>query len=252
MHGDMGFTVVANWKMNGDKKFVSQFVREIEQQQPKWRHLEVVLCPPQVYLDFTAQSIVSSSIKVGAQDVWTDDNGAATGNTSPMMLADLGVKYVIIGHSERRLYNREDNLMIVNKFRSACAAGLIPILCIGETAFAKENGRTLSTLFNQLEIILEFLKEFKSSEFIIAYEPLWSIGTGIAASYETIRCVHDFVKDIFLQHNVAVRILYGGSVSEMNIANIAAISSVDGVLVGGASLSFPRFFEICSLAEGCN
>ena len=243
--------IVGNWKMNGLRKDIDILdslvagVNDIDSSK-----VEIVVCPP---FTLTAGAVVltkGSVIKVGAQDCYSEANGAYTGNVSASMLKDLGCEYVILGHSERRKYDGDSVEILLNKIRRALENNLKVIFCVGESVEERNNGKALEFVFKQLRDVVLPLGDLLSSEnFIVAYEPLWAIGTGEVAESSDIDEMHKNIIStlggICLEK---VAVLYGGSVKPDNSRNILEISSVDGVLVGGASLKADSFLEIIKSA----
>lgn len=221
-------TLVANWKMNGDKELITQFNEILNNQTLKH---DVIVCPSFVHLPF----FHPLSFKIGAQDCDFHEKGAFTGSISPVMLKEIGATYVIIGHSERRVQHFETNRVIQKKEEAAHNAGLIPIVCIGETQEDYTNKKTFDVLKKQL---IESTNQFTST--IIAYEPIWAIGTGLAPHIDEIKNTLSFIKNIFPNNQV----IYGGSVSLDNIQQILAHELVDGCLIGGASLNANTFLDM--------
>lgn len=221
--------VVANWKMNGDTFLVEKFTHSFVSKDK----LEIIVCPSYPLISF----FKTSSLKVGAQDCHTDIAGAFTGSVSSNLLRKMGCSYVIIGHSERRAQHFESNSLINQKAIQALAQGLTPIVCVGETLQERQEGRVIQVIQNQLDMCLHNLDV---SKVIIAYEPVWAIGTGLVASVDDIQQVCQLIK----QNYGSAPILYGGSVSQKNAAEISAIPEISGALVGGASLMVEEFQHI--------
>lgn len=240
--------IAGNWKMN---KTVTEAVNLIEGIKPlvKDAKCEVVVCPTFLCLDAVIKAVKGSNIKVGAQNMHFEENGAFTGEVAPGMLKEMGVSYVIIGHSERRQYFNETDETVNKKLKAAYKHNIIPILCIGETLSDREGNVTEKVLDNQVKLDLEGLTKEQVEELIIAYEPIWAIGTGKTATAdqanETIAFIRTTVGDIFGQ-DVAekVRIQYGGSVKPSTIKEQMDKSDIDGGLIGGASLSAEDFAGI--------
>lgn len=216
----MNKIIVANWKMNGSQPFIQEFFRAWE--KPNNQN-KVIFCPPFPYILLVKQFCSL----VGAQDCHEQDQGAFTGNVSAKMLHDLGCLYVILGHSERRQYHQESNQLIQKKAENAQKNGLTPIICVGENLECRQSHQAIPTVLAQLAESLPI-----AGDMIIAYEPIWAIGTGLTATTREIAEMHQAIADVYPN----VPILYGGSVTADNAAEIMAISHVDGVLVGGASL----------------
>lgn len=227
-----------NWKMNGTSKALEDLEEMATQLPPDCP--SVIICPPATLLTAAAQ-MTGVRIAIGAQDCHAEEKGAHTGDISAPMIADCGAKYVILGHSERRTDHGERNEEIAAKVQAAWAAGLIAILCIGETLEQRQANETLAVLAKQIE---GSMPEGATAEnTILAYEPVWAIGTGLTASPDQIAEVHD---DIRTRIPADMSILYGGSVKASNAAEIFAVTNVDGALVGGASLTAQDFLPIVS------
>ena len=233
--------------MNGNKRANKQLINCINDKVCENTNIEVVICPPFTYLTQILE-LKNSCIKIGAQNISESQNGAFTGEISGSMLLDLKVDYVIIGHSERRQMYNDTNAVIAHKFELAHQNNLIPILCIGESLNERKTGQTLSVVESQIKSIIETTRVELFAKSIIAYEPVWAIGTGETASPEQAEEVHLNIRNIIEVYysNIAssIPILYGGSVSGNNISGIAAISDVDGCLIGGASLDVEKFYSI--------
>lgn len=216
--------IAGNWKMNGDANSLQNLFDGLQNLKSK---NTVIVCPPFTMLNVPAPS----NVAIGAQDCSSHNVGAYTGQISARMLADIAVKYVILGHSERRLYNGEESVEIREKALRAIENNITPIICIGETLNQKEQGETLGILTKQLTESLP-----NGVPAIIAYEPIWAIGTGLVASNDEIKAVHAHLRTL-----VDLPLLYGGSVNGKNACEILNIKNVDGVLVGGASLKIEDF-----------
>jgi triosephosphate isomerase len=240
---------IANWKMNKLNREVRAFVPVFEEAtQNIAKNCERVLAPTAVYLSGLLQSAQGSSIQVAAQNCGTAKSGAFTGEISPMMLKDLGVHWVILGHSERRhIFNENDNL-VNSRLKAALEEGLIPVFCVGEKLDERKGGKTFSVIERQLAGLKEF-SEGALKSLVIAYEPVWAIGTGENATPHQAQEVHAFIRQ-WLSKNISsdfankARILYGGSVKADNSSQLMAMEDVDGLLVGGASLDPLSFGEI--------
>ena len=245
--------VAGNWKMHGSRaentRLIEELLRGDEGVGP-----EVVVCPPFVYLWEVSRQIRDSSIVLGAQDVCAEAQGAYTGEVSAAMLRDVGCRYVIVGHSERRHLYQEDDQAVARKFVAVQREGLVPILCVGETLAERERWATEDVVGRQLEAVLALAGVAAFSQAVVAYEPVWAIGTGKNASAEQAQAVHAFVrsriaaKDAILA--ASLRVLYGGSVKAANAAEIFAQADVDGGLIGGASLKGEEFRRICQAVAG--
>jgi triosephosphate isomerase len=213
----------------------------------------MTLCPPFPYIASVKMRLKNTSISLGAQDVSSHDNGAYTGEVSATMLHDIGCRYVIIGHSERRQYHGESDELIAQKFIQARKAGLVPVLCIGETKEQRERGQTEAVVSRQLFAVLQSVSEQDLLQSVIAYEPVWAIGTGLAATPDQVQAVHAFLRREIakLHENVAkkLRILYGGSVKSANANELLNLPDVDGALIGGASLIADEFIKIAQMSS---
>tara|TARA_S200000501_G_C20820918_1_gene742781 strand:- start:835 stop:1581 length:747 start_codon:yes stop_codon:yes gene_type:complete len=239
--------IVANWKMNGNlisnKHFFDGLKKNVDQIIN-----EVVLCVPFTYL-FQAQSILGDSkIILGAQDISENNDGAFTGQISGNMLEEFGCKYVIIGHSERRNFQNETNELIAEKTRLALDKRIKPIICIGESLSERKNNSTYDVLTKQLEPIISILEKKDLNSIVIAYEPIWAIGTGKNADPILVQKTHNFIRSIFskIDHIQAskIRILYGGSINSKNANQIFKMKDINGGLVGSASLNLNSFISI--------
>ena len=239
----------ANWKMNHTIQEAMSFVRDFD--PPKDPKKLVIICPPFYHLPVLRKIIAEGSMKLGAQNMFWEDKGAFTGELSPLMLRDTGCEYVILGHSERRHIFGEADDLINRKVQAALSHQLIPILCIGETLDEREAGTTNRVLSNQLRIGLSQLQLTESDRIIIAYEPIWAIGTGKTATPEIAQEAHGFIQDLLREilgpNTSRTRILYGGSVKPENAASLIVQPDIDGFLVGGASLKPGSFQEICKV-----
>ncbi|MGB1547910.1 MAG: triose-phosphate isomerase [Alphaproteobacteria bacterium] len=244
--------IVGNWKMNGlceEGRALAHAVVERRKATPR-PDADMVLCPPATLLGTVGAILEGSGIFLGAQDCHAEAKGAHTGDVSAPMLADLGCRFVILGHSERRQHHGETNAAVAAKVKAAHAAGLKAIVCIGESKAERNAGKTVEIVEAQLE---ESLPEMGVSpgNTVIAYEPLWAIGSGKTPSIEEIGTVHErtgaLLKELF-EPSEPFSILYGGSVTAANAAGILAIPAVNGALVGGASLDAATF---CKIAESC-
>ncbi len=242
--------IVGNWKMHKLIGEAIETVRELKTLVGHVSHCEVVVAPPFTALRAVADRLAGSSIKVAAQDVCDVRGfGARTGEVSAAMLRDAGCEYVIVGHSERRLYYGESNEIVHRKIRAALDEKLLPIFCVGETLAEREAGRELTIVRQQTVEGLSRLTDQDMSNMIIAYEPVWAIGTGKTATPDQAQAMHDFIRrliaEIFEPRRAeTVRILYGGSVRPDNIKELMNKPDVDGALVGGASLEARTFAEI--------
>ena len=242
--------VIGNWKMHGNAEGIRSLMTELIQAEAAFPGAEVGVCPPFVFLPLVTELCAGSSIRVGAQNVSQYDGGAFTGEVSAAMLAELGIDYVLVGHSERRELFGESSETVAAKFMAAQAQGLTPILCLGETLEQRESGETEKTVLAQLDAILTAsgIEAFENS--VLAYEPVWAIGTGKTASPEQAQQVHQILRErIAGEDSVvadAIRILYGGSVKDTNARELFSQPDIDGGLVGGSSLEARQFAAICA------
>lgn len=244
--------VAGNWKMHGSRSANTALLVELEQRlNPEWA-VDVAVFPPYVYLADAVRSLDGSLVAVGAQDVCAEPVGAFTGEVAASMLKDVGCRYVIVGHSERRRLFHEDDVLVARKFAAALKAGLTPVLCVGETLEEREAERTQAVVGRQLDAVTAMNGVASLKAAILAYEPVWAIGTGRNATPEQAQAVHAFLRARIAAQDAnmasGLRILYGGSVKASNAADLFSMSDVDGGLVGGASLSADEFTEICAAA----
>lgn len=241
--------IVGNWKMNTTLGEAQNLAKDIVKHNSP--DVQIVLCPPAVNLYSVGEIIKDSSVLLGAQNCYFESKGAFTGEISAEMLVSVGCAYVIIGHSERRHIFKETNAMIQKKVAAAVRAGLIPIICIGETLEERQANKTLTVVSKQLRSATDFLFEDGITNFVIAYEPVWAIGTGLSATPEQAEEIHSFIRDTcamdFGDSTRKVPLLYGGSVNESNAAILLTQPNIDGFLVGGASLKSDSFLSICNV-----
>lgn len=241
--------IAGNWKMYSSQASAVALAKAMVDAAGNDDRVTVVLCPPFPYLTKVAEVLAGSKVKLGAQNAYLEKEGAFTGEVAPPMLVDVGCQYVILGHSERRHKLGESNEVIARKLRAALDAGLHVILCIGETLDERQSGQTLDVLKTQLAACLPVVKAGEAARLVIAYEPVWAIGTNVIATNEQIVEAHGFVRELARQHlgeeaASALPIQYGGSVSASNAAEILKLRDVDGVLVGRASLDAAGFRTI--------
>lgn len=244
--------IAGNWKMNLTRAESTELAKGLVTADSS--NADILVCPPFVYLDAVNQVASSTNVNVGAQDAYFEESGAFTGETSVGMIKDIGCQFVILGHSERRHVIGETDQLINKKVHAVLAAGLTPILCVGEKLEEREADKTLDVVKTQFEGSLAGLSEAQMKQTVVAYEPVWAIGTGKTASPEQAQAVHaDLRKIIAGQYNSGtadvVRILYGGSVKPANAAELLAQADIDGALVGGASLKADSFIEIINAAS---
>ena len=240
--------VVANWKMHGTQNEAIALAAGVLQARKPDRNVEVVLAPPFTALAAVSAAIRGGAVKLAAQDLHWEAEGAFTGEISPQMLRDLDCQYVIVGHSERRRLFGESDRTVAKKVAAALGAGLRPILCVGETLGERRRGATNGVIARQLRVALKRLNKNAIGQLTVAYEPVWAIGTGKHATPEQIAAVHRFVRELLRRRAdrsaQACRIIYGGSVRPDNAAELAKTPEVDGALVGGASLKVDAFMDI--------
>ncbi len=246
-------TIVGNWKMNGSKQQVSDFFARLQNElsQKTQMSCDIVICPPFVYIPQVVACVKNiPQVKVGAQDVSAHYEGAYTGQVSASMLAELGCEYVILGHSERRQFCNETDHEIAQKFFTAKELGLIPILCVGETGDQRKDNLTQKVVTDQLKPILAKQGASAFDGAMIAYEPIWAIGTGLTATPEQAQAVHCLLREAIAEYDATlakkIPILYGGSVKANNATALLGMQDINGALVGGASLKVEDFLGICS------
>jgi triosephosphate isomerase len=245
--------VAGNWKMNTSAASATDLAKTLVTTLGQQTAVEVAVCPPFPYLLVVRDVLKGSKIALGAQNTHPDTKGAFTGETSPVMLTDCGCTWVIVGHSERRHLLGEGDEFIRRKLIGALAVDLHVILCVGETMAQRQNGSTETVIEKQLSGTLQGLSGEQLKNVVIAYEPVWAIGTGLTASPEQAEEVHVFIRHWFATHisqplSQVMRILYGGSVNASNAAALMAKPNVDGLLVGGASLKADEFSAIVQAA----
>jgi triosephosphate isomerase len=245
--------VAGNWKMNGSLDSIKSLVEGIKAGKDAVTTAEMAVCPPFVYVARVAEMLAGTKIAVGAQDVSDQEAGAFTGEVAPGMLTDIGCKYVIVGHSERRSLYGESDEFTAGKFAAARKAGLVPILCVGELLEEREQGVTEAVVARQLDAVIKLEGIAALGDAVIAYEPVWAIGTGKTATPEQAQEVHAFIRGKLatLDADIAekVQILYGGSMNAGNAADLLAMSDIDGGLIGGASLKADDFLAIGKAAN---
>ena len=250
------FLIAGNWKMNLNRAEAVQWGQQVSSAIAEDHPVDVIACPPSVYLHATGDALRGSPVSLAAQDMYHEPNGAYTGEISAAMLVDLGCRYVVLGHSERRHILGESNGLVQQKVQAAIAAELIPIVCVGETLEQRQAGQTTDIVQEQVAGSLGDLSPQQVSQLVIAYEPVWAIGTGQVATPEQAEEVHADLRTILenrYNHEAAtqVRIQYGGSVKPENAAELLAQPNVDGALVGGASLKADSFLVIVEAAATC-
>ncbi|WGL98296.1 triose-phosphate isomerase [Arsenophonus sp. aPb] len=244
--------VMGNWKLNGSTKMVKELIENLRHELNCVTGCDVAIAPPALYLAQAQQALAGSKIALGAQDVDVNLSGAFTGDTSAEMLKDIGAKYIIIGHSERRTYHQESDEYIARKFAVLKSQGLIPVLCIGESEEENSAGKTEQVCACQIDAVLNSLGASAFENSVIAYEPIWAIGTGKSATPAQAQAVHKFIRDHIAKQDRAIAeqviIQYGGSVNANNAAELFSQPDIDGALVGGASLKADAFAAIVNAA----
>ncbi len=239
--------------MHGSISQAKSLTQDICRQAGDYSDINIALLPTFVHLAEVHQLIKNTAIKLGAQNLYPGTQGAFTGEVSGQMLKDLGCQYVLIGHSERRALFHEDLSLIAAKFKAAVDAGLQPILCVGETQQQREQGKTEQIVSEQIRSVIQFAGINAFEQAVIAYEPVWAIGTGLTATPDQAEEVHAYIRELIAQNNVelakTICILYGGSMKPENAAQLLAKPDIDGGLIGGASLDANSFLAICKAAS---
>ncbi len=242
--------VAGNWKMHGSRAENASLVSGLLDLLQPGKRAEILLCPPFPYLMETSRLLKDSGVSLGAQSVCAESQGAFTGEVSAAMLKDVGCRYVLVGHSERRQLFAESDALVARKFVAAQGQGLVPVLCVGETLEEREGAQTASVVSRQLEAVLAVTGVASLARAVIAYEPIWAIGTGRTASPDQAQEVHAMIRAKVSERDGtiggSVRILYGGSVKASNAQELFAMPDIDGGLVGGASLKADEFARICA------
>ena len=243
--------VVGNWKMNGLRKSSNELLRIVQDGIRLPRHIDIVVCPPATMVAHFAGLARGSRVRIGAQDCHPEPAGAYTGDISAEMLADAGAIMVIIGHSERRSYHKETDAQVRVKTLAAWRAGMTAIVCIGETRAEREGRQTLDVVSRQLSASLP--EGARGETLVIAYEPIWAIGTGLTPTPDDVTEVHNMIRrklvDRYRGAGESMRILYGGSVKPANAKDLMAVENVDGALVGGSSLKADEFLGIVAACQ---
>ncbi len=244
--------VAGNWKMHGSRVSNQALLDDLESGLPTEWPIDIAVFPPYVYLSEAVRRLEHGRIQIGAQDVSAESVGAFTGQVSSAMLKDVDCSYVLVGHSERRRLNHEDDLLVARKFAAAQRMGLIPVLCVGESLEEREAGMTETVVGRQVDAVITMHGVAGFAKAILAYEPVWAIGTGRTATPEQAQAVHALLRSRIAAQDAKMadqlRILYGGSVKGGNAAELFAMPDVDGGLVGGASLYADEFRQICAAA----
>lgn len=241
--------VAGNWKMHGALAQNAVLLDALRSGMASIPNVDCVVCVPFPYLFQAQQKLTGSAVKWGAQDVHQMDKGAYTGEVSAAMLCDFGCSYAIVGHSERRAYYAESSHLVSEKFLAAQQAGIIPILCVGETLEQREKGITEDIVAGQMDALIQLGGVQALRNAVVAYEPVWAIGTGKTATAAQAQSVHKFIRQRVASHDSQIAsglcILYGGSVKANNAAELFAMPDIDGGLIGGASLAADEFLAIC-------
>lgn len=244
--------VAGNWKMNGDLASNGALLQGLTRALAGFSGMECVVCPPYPYLSQARSALAGTRMALGGQDLCQYGNGAYTGGVSASMLRDLGCSYVIVGHSERRTVFGETDEQVAAKFTAAQQTGLRPVLCVGETLAEREAGATEQVVSRQLQAVMQHCDATALQDMVVAYEPVWAIGTGKTATPDEAQTVHAFIRGRLAEASraaaEAVRIVYGGSVKAGNAAQLFAMPDIDGGLIGGASLVAEEFAAICQAA----
>jgi triosephosphate isomerase len=246
--------IAGNWKMNLLREEAYALIGGVLQESAPYTGVDTLICPPSLYLEIAVQMTKDAPLFVGAQNLFYEASGSFTGEVSAAMLREIGCSHVIIGHSERRAYFRESNREINRKIKACHACGMAPILCVGETLEQRTTGATFETLNEQLTYGLQGIDGASVSTMVIAYEPVWAIGTGVSAESSQAEEVHRFIRDVIAKFTDeesarALRIIYGGSVNPANAGELLSCANVDGALIGGASLSLDSFCGIVRTAD---
>ncbi|MDA9090873.1 triose-phosphate isomerase [Porticoccaceae bacterium] len=241
--------VAGNWKMHGNTETASNLAAQLAEQWGDNLAVEVVLFPPFVHLNAVKTAVAKSAIAVGAQNISQHSSGAYTGEISGAMLVDQGCDYVLVGHSERRELFGESNQTVAEKFKAAQDVGLTPILCVGESLQQRQQGQTIDVVAAQITAVIDCVGLSNVCRAVIAYEPVWAIGTGEVASPEQAQQVHSAIRAQLGEAGVETRLLYGGSVKASSAAQLLTQQDINGGLVGGASLEAQEFLNIVKLAE---
>ncbi len=245
--------VAGNWKMHGNRAGIAHLLEVLSTTCRDFDKVDIAVFPPSLFIQQTAEALNQSTIQFGAQNLSPHSEGAYTGEISAAMLKDFQCDWALVGHSERRQYYAETDEIVAEKFAGAQKAGVQPILCIGETQQQREAHQTMEVIGHQLTTVLDVVGIDAFLNGVIAYEPVWAIGTGLTASPEQAQEVHGFIRDQLTKKDAdvaqSVRLLYGGSVKADNASGLFAMADIDGALVGGASLKAEQFTKICQQAQ---
>ena len=244
--------VAGNWKLHGSRQFATELVGQVAAGLPL-QGVELVILPPLPYLGDLVEDFEGTALAFGSQDVSSNEKGAYTGEVSAAMLVDVGARYGLFGHSERRQYHGESSELVARKFIAARDAGLAPVLCVGETLAEREAGRTEAVIAAQLAPVFELAGVAALDGAVVAYEPVWAIGTGLTATPGQAQAVHAFIRGEIAKRDAKIAdslpILYGGSCKPDNAAALFSQADVDGGLIGGASLEAAGFLAIVAAAD---
>jgi triosephosphate isomerase len=245
--------IAGNWKMNGSRESVKVLLDGIKHSVHDVSTAQMAVCAPHIFLGDVQAQLENSKIAWGGQDISVHESGAYTGETAGSMLADYGCEFVIIGHSERRTYQAESDQLVAEKFAAARQSGLTPIFCIGETLQEREKHITEQVVARQIDAVINHCGVKMLGEGVVAYEPVWAIGTGVTATPDQAQEAHNFIRTKIAELDAKVadelRILYGGSMNAKNAADLLAQPDIDGGLIGGASLKSADFMTICQAAQ---
>jgi len=241
--------IAGNWKMNKNIVESVSLVKELKDFVRGIKGVDIVVCPPFTSLWVVKEIINGTNIHLGAQNIYWETKGAFTGETSPLMLKDVGCEYIVLGHSERRQYFKETSEEVAKKTEAALSVNLIPIVCVGENLKEKESGKTKVIIEQEIEALFLKIDSTLAGRIIVAYEPIWAIGTGRSSNSQDANLIIKFIRELFFSKyggKIAerIRILYGGSVNPKNISEFMNESDIDGALVGGASLHALSFSQI--------
>ena len=246
--------IAGNWKMNKNIVESVSLVKELKDFVREIKGVDIVVCPPFTSLWVVKEIVNGTNIHLGAQNIYWETKGAFTGEISPLMLKDVGCEYVILGHSERRQYFKETSKEVAKKTEAALSVNLIPIVCVGENLKERESGKTKAIIEQEIKALFSKIDSTLAGRIIVAYEPIWAIGTGRSSSSQDANLTIKFIRELFsfkYGSKIAerIRILYGGSVNPKNINEFMNESDIDGALVGGASLNTLSFSQIVKAAK---
>ncbi|MDA8941805.1 triose-phosphate isomerase [Porticoccaceae bacterium] len=239
--------LAGNWKMHGNANSATELVEQLAAHEDTFSGVDMIVFPPAVHLSAVVAALASSAIDVGGQNMSQHDDGALTGEISGAMLKDIGCDYVLVGHSERRTVFAESNNEIAEKFNTAQAQGLTPVLCVGESLQQRQQGQTVKVVTEQIAAVINLVGIENLCRGVIAYEPVWAIGTGEVATPEPAQSVHAEIRSQLGLQGADTWLLYGGSVNASNAAELFAQPDINGGLVGGASLKAQEFLNIAQL-----